>query len=64
MKDKEADEKVELISKAGKPNLRWFYVDPISHPLPHSKDSWNQGMNKTFFSHEKLKENMTATYWG
>ena len=64
MKDEKADEQGELISKADKPNLRWFYVDPISRRLPDSKDSWNQGLNKTFFSDEKLKENMTATYWG
>jgi uncharacterized protein YchJ len=64
MKNEKADEKTEFVSKAGKPNIRWFYVDPISRSLPHSKDSWNQGTNKQFFSNEKLKENMTATYWG
>jgi hypothetical protein len=61
---KKENEEAEFVSETDKPTIRWFYVDPIRCPLPHSKDSWNQGMNKTFFRDEKLKENMTATYWG
>ena len=64
MKDEEDDEREERISTSGKPKVRWFYVDPITHPLSHSEDGWHQEMNKTFFRDVKLKEKMTATYWG
>ena len=62
MKKEEKDEREECMSKAGKPDGCSF--SPISWPPPDSKDSRNQGMQKTFAGDGKLTEHMTATYWG
>ena len=63
MKKEEKDEREECMSNAGKPDGCSF--SPISWLSPDSKDSRNQGMQKTFAGDDgKWTEHMTATYWG
>ena len=62
MKKEEIGKREDIASAAGKP--RWYYSPQVSWPPLDSKDSRNQGMQKTFASDGELTENMTASYWG
>jgi len=59
---REKMEHEERMIKEGKPDGSSF--PPISWLPLDSKDSRNQGMDKTFAGDGELTEHMTATYWG